>query len=149
MLPASVESHRPTTPPSKNPHNLLPLRRPATGAFHKAVLSSGALQSPTPSLGSAASQRPFPRGASLPCTIDPHRHLNSWPLTGAELAASDSRMQPTEGSPWQGPSLGLHVPTAAQHRAHISMWTKTIAWTQLSLPQEDGARVKTAEGCPS
>ena len=132
MLPASMESHRPTTGSSKNPHNPLPLGRPAPEAFHNSCIVIGGPLAPTPSLGSTASQRPFPGGASLPRTIDPHRHLNSRPLTG--------------GSPWQGPSLGLHLPTAAQHRACISMWAKTIAWTQLSLPQEDGARVRTAEG---
>lgn len=107
-------------------------RRTCAGSLPQQLCRHRGPSAPTPSLGSPASQRPFPGGASLPRTTDPHRHLNSRPLTG--------------GSPWQGPSLGLHLPTAAQHRACISMWAKTIAWTQLSLPQEDGARVETAEG---
>lgn len=39
MLPASVESQRPTTQSSTNPHNLLPLRRPVTEAFHNSCVA--------------------------------------------------------------------------------------------------------------
>lgn len=49
-----------------------------------------------------------------------------------------------EGRPWQGP-VWVSIPTAAQHTASISVWTKNHSLGSV-LPQEDGAGVKTVGG---